>query len=216
MDVPDLTPDLIEAIGSQSDAQSGHLSIRELERLRDTNLISMMRALRARGSAAGALIAEHEATIPSPGHKADLAAVPAVTVRRVIPIDWTDYNGHMNESRYGQIWSDGTDEILRAFGSGPEMVDTGSTFFTVQSNTAYRAEAMAGDRVRCETRVEEVSGKKLRVTHRMIREADEVLLAEGDQILLHVDMATRKSAPPPPEMAARMEEMARRHAGGGT
>ena len=71
---------------------------------------------------------------------------------------------------------------------------------------------MAGDRVRCETRIEGVEGKKLRVTHRMIRESDGVLLAEGDQILLHVDMKTRRSAPPPPEMAARMEAMARRHA----
>ena len=214
-DVPELTGELVQRIGDQSDAQSGHLSIRELERLRDTNLIAMMRALRARGSAAGALIAGHEAALPSPGRDADLAAVPAVTVRRVVPIDWTDYNGHMNESRYGQIWSDGTDEILRAVGAGPEAVGNGSTFFTVQSNTAFRAEAMAGDKVRCETRIEEAAGKKLRVTHRMIREGDEVLLAEGDQILLHVDMATRRSAPPPPEMAARMEAMARRHAGEG-
>ena len=213
MDVPELTDDLIRAIGEQSDAQSGHLTIRELERKRDTNLIAMMRALRGRGNAAGRLIAAHETTIPAQGRDTDLAAVPAITVRRVIPVDWTDYNGHMNESRYGQIWSDGTDEILRAFGAGPEMIDSGSTFFTVQSNTAYRAEAMAGDRVRCETRVEEVSGKKLRVTHRMIREGDEVLLAEGDQILLHVDMTTRKSAPPPEEMAAKMEAMAARHAG---
>ena len=216
MDVPELTDELIKAIGDQSDAQSGHMTIRELERKRDTNLISMMRALRARGNAAGALIAEHEASIPAPGWAADLAAVPAITARRVIPVDWTDYNGHMNESRYGQIWSDGTDELLREFGAGPEMVDNGSSFFTVQSNTAYRAEAMAGDRVRCETRIEEVNGKKLRVTHRMIREGDEVLLAEGDQILLHVDMATRRSAPPPPAMAAKMDAMARAHAGDDT
>ena len=44
---------------------------------------------------------------------------------------------------------------------------------------AYRAEAMAGERVRCETPIEEVKGKKLRVTHRMITEGDEFLLAEG-------------------------------------
>ncbi|MBT8413053.1 MAG: carnitine 3-dehydrogenase, partial [Boseongicola sp.] len=33
MDVPELTDDLIQTIGAQSDAQSGHLTIRELERL---------------------------------------------------------------------------------------------------------------------------------------------------------------------------------------
>ncbi|NNL17929.1 MAG: carnitine 3-dehydrogenase, partial [Boseongicola sp.] len=72
MDVPELTDELIQTISDQSDAQSGHMSIRELERLRDTNLISMMRALRARGSAAGGLIEEHEKTLP----KSDTSAVP--------------------------------------------------------------------------------------------------------------------------------------------
>ena len=207
MDVPELTDDLVKMIADQSDAQASGASIRELERRRDNNLVAMMRALRQQGQAAGALLNAHESTLRAP-----VAGNPLRSVTRVVPVDWTDYNGHMNESRYGQIWSDGTDEVLREFGAGPEMVDTGSTFFTVQSNTAYRAEAMAGDRVRCETTVEEVSGKKLRVTHRMIRESDEVLLAEGDQILLHVDMATRRSAPPPPEMAARMQAIAARHA----
>ena len=208
MDVPELTDELVDAIGSQSDAQSGHLSIRQLERLRDTNLVSIMRALKGRGSAAGALIATHEAAMATPPEE----AVPLVTQRRVIPVDWTDYNGHMNESRYGQIWSDATDEVLRLFGSGPENIDTGSSFFTVQSNAAFRAEAHAGEAIRAETRVLGVEGKKLTVAHRMIREADDALLAEAEQILLHVDMATRRSAPPPPEMLARMAAMAAAHA----
>ena len=54
MDVPDLTDELVDLIADQSDAQSGHLSIRELERKRDNNLIAMMRALKQQGNAAGA------------------------------------------------------------------------------------------------------------------------------------------------------------------
>ena len=37
---------------------------------------------------------------------------------------------------------------------------------------------------------------------------------EMEELLLHVDMATRRSAPPPPEMAAKMEAMAKAHAEG--
>ena len=48
MDVPELTPELVEKIANQSDAQSGALSIRELERIRDDNLVAMMRALKGR------------------------------------------------------------------------------------------------------------------------------------------------------------------------
>ena len=60
MDVPELTDELVAKIADQSDAQSGDLSIRELERLRDNNLVAMMRALKQQGSAAGALINTHE------------------------------------------------------------------------------------------------------------------------------------------------------------
>ena len=47
MDVPDLTDDLVDTIADQSDAQSGAYDIRELERIRDENLVGILKALRA-------------------------------------------------------------------------------------------------------------------------------------------------------------------------
>lgn len=64
MNVPELTDELVELISSQSDAQSGHLSIRELERLRDENLVGIIRALKKTGTAAGGTIIDHEAALP--------------------------------------------------------------------------------------------------------------------------------------------------------
>ena len=55
-DVPDLDAALIEKIASQSDAQSGHLSINELEQRRDNNLVAIIRALKSTNSGAGELI----------------------------------------------------------------------------------------------------------------------------------------------------------------
>ena len=64
MDVPDFTPALVDKIVAQSDAQAGDLSIRELERIRDDNLVAIMQALRAqndgKGWGAGALLKEYE------------------------------------------------------------------------------------------------------------------------------------------------------------
>lgn len=62
-DVPEFTDDLVDLIAGQSDDQSGHLSIRELERLRDDNLVGIMRALKPSGSGAGGVIARHEAAL---------------------------------------------------------------------------------------------------------------------------------------------------------
>ena len=61
-DVPDLDDALVDTISKQSDAQTAGLSIRELERIRDDNLIGIMEALEHTGESgwgAGALL--HEA-----------------------------------------------------------------------------------------------------------------------------------------------------------
>lgn len=57
MDTPELTDELIDTIARQSDEQSGHLSIRELERARDQNLAAMLLALEQNGWGAGRTIA---------------------------------------------------------------------------------------------------------------------------------------------------------------
>lgn len=63
-DVPDLDDALIEKIGAQSDAQARGLTVRELERIRDDNLVGILRALRdgddGRGWGAGALLKDFE------------------------------------------------------------------------------------------------------------------------------------------------------------
>ncbi|MBB5515399.1 3-hydroxyacyl-CoA dehydrogenase [Rubricella aquisinus] len=59
-DVPEFNDALVDMIADQSDAQSGHMSIRALERLRDDNLIGILRALKSTGTGAGAVVAEHE------------------------------------------------------------------------------------------------------------------------------------------------------------
>ena len=59
MDVPELTDELVDKIAEQSDAQAHGLSIRQLERIRDDNLVAIMEALskqnKGKGWGAGAL-----------------------------------------------------------------------------------------------------------------------------------------------------------------
>ncbi len=62
MDVPELDESLIDKLVSQSDQQAGDLSIRELERIRDDNLVAIMQGLKAQGDGwgAGALLKDYE------------------------------------------------------------------------------------------------------------------------------------------------------------
>lgn len=57
MDTPPFTPELIDAIVEQSDDQSGTHSIRELERVRDANLVGFLKVLEANEWGAGNTIA---------------------------------------------------------------------------------------------------------------------------------------------------------------
>ena len=57
-DTPELTNELVMRISDQSDAQSGHYSIRELERIRDNNLVDMMLALESNQWGAGLAISK--------------------------------------------------------------------------------------------------------------------------------------------------------------
>src|SRR3546814_790273 len=47
-DVPDFTEALVDLVSSQSDAQSGAYTIRELERIRDDNLVAILQALKVK------------------------------------------------------------------------------------------------------------------------------------------------------------------------
>jgi carnitine 3-dehydrogenase len=60
-DVPELTDELIDTIAEQSDAQSGHHSIRELEQIRDANLAAILLALERNGWGAGQTLADQRA-----------------------------------------------------------------------------------------------------------------------------------------------------------
>ena len=209
MDVPELDEALVARIAAQSDAQSGDVSIPELARRRDDNLVTILRGLKARGTAAGKVVADHEAGL----HPAyDASAVPMETQRRTVPIDWTDYNGHMNESRYGQAFSDAGDSVLMAIGCGPGYpAERNLSWFTAYSNVTYHQETMAGQRIVCLTRVTEGRGKKLAMSHSM-EDEEGTVLATCEQLLIHVDLATRKSSEPPEDIAARLRAIAEAHA----
>ena len=209
MDVPELTDELVEQIASQSDKQSGAFSIRELERKRDDNLVTILRGLKARNWGAGATLAEHELRL-KPQLPTDIEK-PINTLNRVIPIDWTDYNGHMNESRYGQVFSDAGDVIMEMIGANQEYINSGLSYFTVENLIQFRNETHPGEKITVMTQVLQAEGKKLRMYHDMHRANEDgtpgELLCTCNQLLVHVSLETRRSCEPGAEMAAKMKAL---------
>ena len=59
MDTPDFTPELVDTIVEQSDAQSGMHDVRELERIRDQNVVGFLKVLEENKWGAGNAVSDH-------------------------------------------------------------------------------------------------------------------------------------------------------------
>ena len=207
-DVPELDPALVATISDQSDAQSGHLSIAELETLRDDNLVAILRGLRRTGSGAGGVITAHEAQLQTGG---EIDGLP-ITQRRAVPVTWTDYNGHMNEAAYLEFGTWATDGMMRTVGADDAYVAGGKSFFTVDTRIRYLDEVHRGAVLTSTTQVLEGVGKKMKLFHRLYKD-DGTLAATIETLLLHTDLTTRRACPPEPHVQAALETLAAAHAG---
>ena len=210
MDVPELTDDLVNKVGDQCEDQAAGLGPRDLERIRDNNLIGIIRSLKNGNWGAGAVANTHQKSLMQlPG-----AGLPMVTQSRVVPIDWTDMNGHMNEGRYGQIFSDAAEVVMAAVGADDDYVASGMSYFTVETTVKYLAETHAGDKVEVHSRVTVGEGKKLRCFHEMKRADDGEILATCDQFMLHVSLDSRRTCEPADHVREKVEALAAAHAEG--
>jgi carnitine 3-dehydrogenase len=216
MDVPEFTDELVDLIAGQSDAQSGHLSIRELERIRDGNLVGFIRLLAQNQWGAGALQNEHDVL-----READMGLVrsvselgeissPVLTVKRVVPLDWLDYNGHMTEARYLDAFTAAADRLMLIVGCTPEYIANGGSFFTAETHIRHLDEAKAGDPIEVHTRVLSAEGKKMHIWHELRR--GDTLLATAEQMLIHVSLKTRAASVPAAHIAENLGRLAAAHA----
>ena len=214
MDVPEFTDELVDMISDQSDVQSGMHSIRDLERIRDNNLVAMMRALKTQDWGAGALLRDQDhllnarAAMPRTAELLDLTRLTE-TLRRAVPLDWTDYNGHMNEARYLQAFGDATDRFMEIVGCNTQYIASGSSYFTAETHIRHVDEVHAGHVIRIETYCVEGAGKKMHLFHQMFE--GERLLATGEHMLIHVSLETRKAKLPSEAIADNLKRIARAH-----
>ncbi|MGH3137818.1 MAG: carnitine 3-dehydrogenase [Gaiellaceae bacterium] len=214
-DVPELTSELIDKVASQSDAQAGELSVRELERVRDDNLVALLQALRARGYGAGEVVREHEARLFAAGATLDVDPDPSQPLslhETTVDPSWVDYNGHMTEARYGEVFGHATDAFLRYVGLDAAYLDSGHSAYTVESHIRYLREVAALEPLAVQTHVLGADEKRLHVFHTMMLGRGGDTLATGEQMLLHVDtVASRGSAWREP-VAGRVAAAAAAHA----
>ena len=210
-DVPEFNDELVDLIAGQSDAQSGHHTIRELERIRDRNLIGFLRVLKERNWGAGKVLLDHDArrrqAMPDP--TPDTAAPMEMARMTVLP-GWIDYNGHMTESRYLFAASETSDAFLRHIGADMAYVGTGFSYYTAETHIRHLGEAKLGDALTGTVQVLQADGKRLHIFIRILKDGAPVATLE--QMLLHVDMGAGRACPAPQAILDRLMPIAAAHA----
>jgi carnitine 3-dehydrogenase len=224
LEAPELTETLIDRMVEGTQAQAAGRSIRELERLRDDYLVAIQQTLRQFDIGAGATLRALEArlyrdavTAPASGAAAGAArgaggGAPLRLVETVVRPEWIDYNRHMTDFRYGQLFGNAMDALYRHVGIDEAYRARGHMYYSVESHVLHRGEAKDGDALYVTTQLLGVDDKRLHVLHRLHRRRDDALIATGEQMHLHVDMAAGKASVVDAAVRARLDAILEDHA----
>ncbi len=200
MEAPELNDELIEKMVTQTEAQAGDTPIRALERLRDNCLVALMQGLRGQDYAAGHTLRNYEELLYESSHgkpmtaDSDLSQPLRLHQAQVLP-EWVDYNGHMTESRYLQVFGDASDALFRFIGIDHAYHEDGFSYYTVESHLRHLREIEAEAPLYTTTQLLGMDDKRMHVFHAIYDERNDRLLATAEQMLLHVDTGAGRAYP---------------------
>jgi carnitine 3-dehydrogenase len=214
LEAPELTEGLIDKMVDGTQAQADGRSIRELERLRDDYLVDIQQVLRKYNLGAGATLRAVEERLYNAA--ADCVAAtneaPLRLVETQVRPEWVDYNGHMTDSRYLQVFGDATDALFRRVGVDDSYRKSGRAMYTVETHVSHLNEAKALEGLYVTTQLLNVDDKRVHLFNVLRRTRDDVVVATGEQIYLHVNTQAAKAAPMDSQVRARLDAIRASHA----
>jgi acyl-CoA thioester hydrolase len=147
-----------------------------------------------------------------PGLEPVFFAPSVSSVMRVEP-GWIDYNGHLNMAYYNVLFDRAVDEAFALVGIGPSYVkERNCSFFTAEVHVRYLRELHANDPVRVTLQLLDHDPKRLHFFEQLFHAEEGWVSATSEQMALHVDMAAKRTAPFPPDIAAKIAKMRAAHA----
>jgi len=134
------------------------------------------------------------------------------SVMRVEPT-WIDYNGHLNMAYYNVLFDRAVDEAFELIGCGPDYVRARRhSCFTAEVHLRYLRELHAEDPVRVTFQLIDYDSKRMHYFEQLFHAADGWVAATSENMSLHVDMESKKTAPFPAEILRCLARMKAAHA----
>ncbi len=126
---------------------------------------------------------------------------------------WLDYNGHLNMAYYNVLFDRAVEEAFFLVGLGEHYVRTNNcSYFSAEVHIRYLRELGPGDAVRVTLQLLDFDAKRLHFFQQLFHAAEGWISATSEQLSLHVDLAAKKTAPFPDDIARRLKEMKTAHA----
>ncbi|MDH3741994.1 MAG: thioesterase family protein [Hyphomicrobiales bacterium] len=125
--------------------------------------------------------------------------------------EWIDYNGHFNMGYYGALFDITADDAFKVMGLGPDYVDTGFSFYTLEAHITYLRELHAGDAVQVHFRILDYDAKRIHYFEEMYHAEGGWLAATLEGICMHIDMDAKKSCSFPDDVLKEIAAMHSAH-----
>lgn len=139
-------------------------------------------------------------------------AAPFRSSRMSVEDGWIDYNGHMNVAYYLVLLDRCIDEAFEQLGMGADYVTReNASFFTVEIHINYLRELPPGAPVTATLQLLAHDEKRIRTWQELYHAEEGFLSASCDQLFLHVDMKTRRTAPFPDRIVTRLKAVSSAH-----
>ena len=137
---------------------------------------------------------------------------PLVCPKERVREDWIDYNGHLNMAYYNVIFDHSVDHFYDLLNVGAAYASSGvGSCFTLEVHVHYVQELKLGDDVEVRLHLLDFDHKRLHFYQEMYHCGEGYLAATSEQIAVHVDMTSRRSAPFPQAVTASLNAVQPAH-----
>jgi acyl-CoA thioester hydrolase len=136
---------------------------------------------------------------------------PFVSSVMRVESSWIDYNGHLNMAYYNVLFDRCVDEAYELLGIGVDYVKAGRSFFTAEVHLRYLRELHEGDPVRVTFQLLDFDKKRMHHFQQLFHAEHGWVSATSENMSLHVDMNSKKTAPFSESVTRRLTQMKASH-----
>lgn len=140
-------------------------------------------------------------------------AIPLIAWSGKVEREWIDDNGHMTAMAYPQVFHRRTGALFSAIGIDRSYIARRQlTVFQREFRLGYERELMLGDPIEMRSWLIAWDSKCIHHFHELWHIGKGVRAAFVEYMSLHVDMASRRTAPFPPDVRERLVTLADQYA----